>query len=85
MAEEEGKLDVEEAFKTPKQKEQEALMLRVDQCEQEVQAVLLKWRMRITVIEVRQDGHTISFELKAVPDPQKGNPLEVAFPENGGD
>jgi hypothetical protein len=55
-------------FKTPKQKEAEEMAARVEQCETEVQGVLAKWRMKMTVIQIYRDGQQVALEIKAVPD-----------------
>ena len=54
-------------FKTPKQKEAEEMAARIEECEQEIQALLAKWRMRLTVITIHQDGRLVGLEIKAVP------------------
>lgn len=69
------------AFKTPKQKDAEAMVERISQCEDEMQQVLMKWRMRLTVIEIHQDGRLVGLEIKATP--AKSDKEIVG--ENGGD
>ena len=72
--------DGESRIKTPKEREAELLMRRVEACEAEIQAVLAKYRMRLSVIEIRQDAKTVGLEIKAVMAEKE----PIPFGENGG-
>ena len=68
-------------FKTPKEKDAEEMVQRIEDCEKEIQGVLGKWRMRLTVVEVRQDGKMMALEVKAVP--VTGGPTDASGVDGG--